>query len=91
MILASRQYIKAWEAETGPVHSGATWYLTEAAWNTSCEMQPDLPSEQRWRAVQALLAPAHDPDVPAPEKALLLGRVFQILLLTHLARLLPGE
>jgi hypothetical protein len=91
MVGASRQYIKAWEAETGLVHSRAAWYLTEALWRASSEMQPDLDAAHRWQAVQALLVPAHDPEVPAPNKALLLGRVFQMLLITYLARLLPGE
>jgi hypothetical protein len=50
-------------------------------------MQPDLQPEQRWQAIQELLGPASDPDVPAPEKALLLGRIFQILLIIHLSRL----
>jgi hypothetical protein len=85
MVAASRQYIKAWEVETGLVHSRAAWTLTEALWRTSVERQPDLPAEQRWQAIQSLLAPAYDPNVPAPDKAALLGRVFQILLLTHLA------
>lgn len=88
MIAASRQYIKGWEVETGVVHSHAAWYLTEALWRTSTEMQPDLPPEQRWEAIHSLLAPAYASDVPAPDKAVLLGRVFQILLLTHLAPLL---
>jgi hypothetical protein len=91
MVGASRQYIKAWEAETGLVHSRAAWYLTEALWRASSEMQPDLDGAQRWQAVHALLAPAHDPEVPAPNKALLLGRIFQMLLITYLARLLPEK
>jgi len=53
-------------------------------------MQPDLPPEQRWQAIQGLLAPAYKADVPAPAKAVLLGRVFQMLLLTHLAHLWPA-
>ncbi len=91
MVAASRQYIKGWQVETGLVHSHAVWVLTEALWHASNEMQPDLPSEQRWQAIHSLLAPAHDPDVPAPDKALLLGRVFQILLITYLAQILPGS
>ena len=87
MVAASRQYIKAWEAETGLVHGRAAWTLTEALWRTSVEMQPGLPSERRWLAIQSLLAPAYDPNVPAADKAALLGRVFQMLLLTHLAQL----
>lgn len=90
MVAASRQYVKGWEVETGVTHSRAAWYLAEALWRASEEMQPDLPAEQRWQAVQSLLAPAHDAEVPAPDKAVLLGRVFQMLLITYLSRLLPG-
>jgi hypothetical protein len=89
MVAASRQYIKGWEVETGLVHTHAAWYLTEALWHTSAELQPDLPPERRWQAIHSLLAPVHDSGVPAPDKAVLLGRVFQMLLLTHLAQLLP--
>jgi hypothetical protein len=88
MVAASRQYVKGWEIETGLVHSQAAWYLAEALWHASGETQPDLPAETRWQAIDQLLAPARDPDLPAPGKALLLGRIFQMLLLTHLARLL---
>ena len=91
MIGASRQYIKAWEAETEPVHTGAAWYLTEALWRASVEKLPDLAAEERLRAVQALLAPAYDAQVPAPEKAILLGRVYQMLLVAHLAELLREQ
>jgi hypothetical protein len=91
MVAASRQYIKGWRVETGLVHSHAAWVLTEALWYASREMQPGLSSEQRWQAIQSLLAPAHDPGVPAPEKAMLLGRIFQILLITHLAPILSDS
>lgn len=85
MVAASRQYIKAWEAETALTHTCAAWYLGEALWHASSEMQPGLAAEQRWGAIQSLLAPAHDPEVPAPDKAALLGRIFQMLLLAYLA------
>ncbi len=89
MVAASRQYIKAWEIETGLVHSCAAWYLTESLWRVSSEMQPELPPDRRWRAIQSLLAPVYDDGVPASAKAMLLGRVFQMLLLTYVAHLLP--
>ena len=37
------------------------------------------------------LAPVSASDVPAPDKAVLLGRIFQILLLTRLAPLLSNS
>jgi hypothetical protein len=89
MVAASRQYIKAWEAETGTVHTLSAWNLAEALWQASSHMQPQLLPERRWQAIEALLAPARDPQVSAPTKALLLGRVYQMILLTHLAQLLP--
>lgn len=90
MVAASRQYIKAWDAETSLVHTQAAWYLSEGLWRASREMQPDLGPEERWEGIQGLLAPAYAADTPAPAKAVLLGRVFQVLLLTHLARLWPA-
>jgi hypothetical protein len=90
MVAASRQYVKGWTAETDLVHTRAAWYLTEALWHASARMQPELPPARRWQAIQSLLAPAYAADVPAPDKALLLGRVFQILLLTHLLPLLSS-
>ena len=86
MVAASRQYIRAWDAETRLVHTQAAWYLSEALWRASRQMQPALRPEQRWQAIQDLLAPAYAAETPAPAKAVLLGRVFQMLLLTHLAR-----
>jgi hypothetical protein len=90
MVAASRQYVKGWRVETELVHSRAAWYLAGALWRASVEMQANLQPGPRWQAIQALLAPARDPAVAAPDKAALLGRVFQMLLVTYLARLLPG-
>lgn len=90
MVAASRQYIRAWGVEAGLVHSEAAWYLGEALWRASRRMQPDLPVEERRQAIDTLLAPARDPDIPASAKALLIGRIFQVLLLSHLDHLLAA-
>jgi hypothetical protein len=89
MVAASRQYVRAWQVETGLVHRNAAWYLARVLWQMSQELQPGLPDDQRWQIVQSLLAPAHDADVPAEAKALLLGRIFQLLLFIHALYLLP--
>ncbi|MGD8465778.1 MAG: hypothetical protein PVI09_18100 [Anaerolineae bacterium] len=90
MVAASRQYVKGWQTETGLVHTRATWYLTEALWHASAEMQPDLAADQRWQAIDSLLSPARDPEVPAPHKAILLGRIYQMLLLLYLIESAPA-
>jgi len=91
MIAASRQYIKGWQAEAGLVFSQAAWYLNEALWHMSEKMQPDTPSEERWQSIQSLVAPALDPEVDSAQKAVLLGLIFQMLLLIHLAPLLSTQ
>ncbi len=87
MVAASRQYVKAWKVEASVVFECAAWCLQDILWRVSAEMQPDLSGERRWQAIQTLLAPAHDPELSGSAKALLLGRIFQALLLTYLARL----
>jgi hypothetical protein len=90
MVAASRQYIKGWQLESDLVHREAAWYLTEALWRASSTAQADVPAEARWQAILSLLAPARAADVAPEAKAVLLGRVFQILMLTLVARLAEG-
>lgn len=87
MVAASRQYIKGWQLESELVHREAAWYLTEALWRASGTAEADAPVEARWQVISSLLAPARAADVAQEEKAVLLGRVFQILLLTLVSRL----
>ena len=86
MVLASRQYIKAWAQETELVHRRAAWYLFGALWQLSVECQPALGAEQRQALIQALLSPSLEADTPMPAKIALLGRLFQVLLLTYVLR-----
>jgi hypothetical protein len=88
MVAASRQYVKAWEVEAAQVHTCAAWHLTDALWRASMEMQPEESAEDRWESIQTLLAPVYAADTPAADKALLLGRIYQLLLLSHVTRLL---
>ncbi len=86
MILAARQYVKAWENEMSSDFNEAAWFLYRQYWQLSAEMQPDLARDERRRLVDELLAPVHDPDVNGTAKAALLGRLFQLLLLANLAQ-----
>lgn len=86
MVLGSRQYIKAWAVEVGPVHDDATWALREALWRLSEETQPDLPAGQRLDAVRRAL-PVELAQAQSSVKAVALGRLFQTLLLIRVSRL----
>jgi hypothetical protein len=88
MVLGSRQYIKAWAVEVGPIHDAAAWTLREALWRLSEETQPDLPGEQRLAAVRRAV-PAELAQAQPSVKAVALGRLFQMLLLIRVSRL-PG-
>jgi hypothetical protein len=91
MVGASRQYIQGWSAELDSVHEEATWVLTEGLWQISQDTQPELPPKERWQAIRSLLDPVHHQEITDEEKAFLLSRIFQHLLLTCLGRLLTGD
>jgi hypothetical protein len=84
MIIAARQYVKAWESEMTSDFNQAAWFLYRHFWQLSAVMQPDLPSEERRRLVDELLAPVQNPDTTGTAKAALLGRLFQLLLMANL-------
>ena len=88
MAIGSRQYIKAWTAELGPIHAAAAWTLREALWRLSEETQPDLEPASRLAAVQSLMPEALG-QAQSSAQAMVLGRLFQILLLIRLGQLLP--
>jgi hypothetical protein len=88
MVAASRQYVKGWEVEMDLVYTQTAWYLANALWQASAAARPDVPAAERWEAITSLLAPARSADVASEAKAILLGRVFQLLLLSHLVRML---
>jgi hypothetical protein len=91
MILASRQYVKAWEQELKSVHQSAAWTLYDALWNLSTQYQPDLATDERLALIETTLAPAVDEDAPFDTRLILLLRLFQVSLLLLLAPLCPPE
>jgi hypothetical protein len=81
MILASRQYIKAWEQELRSVHRRAAWTLYGVLWQLSNQYQPAMANNERRALIETILAPATSEDTPFETKALLLLRLFQTVLL----------
>lgn len=90
MVLGSRQYIKSWAVEVGPIHEEATWSLREALWRLSEETQPDLAPALRLDAVRCTL-PANLSQAANSARAVVLGRLFQMLLLIRVGRLLAEQ
>lgn len=94
MVLATFQYIKAWEAEAALVHNQAVWWLFEGLWWLSREFRPEMTAGERRKLIDALLAPARSEETDPVVKMALLVRLFQVLLIGSLrwvARLLVEE
>ena len=87
MVAASRQYVKAWDAEARLVHNESCWFVREALWELSEELQPELSPAARLESIRSLLAPIVNEETPAQVKIVLLSRLFQILLVLTIARL----
>lgn len=83
MIIAARQYVKAWENEMLSDFNQAAWFLYRQYWQLSADLQPDLELDERRRLVDELLAPVHDSETSGTAKAALLGRLFQLLLMAN--------
>jgi len=80
--------VKAWEMETGLVHYDAAWRLYGELWDISTTMLPVLPLDQRRACLDALLGPVVSPDTPGNVKAILLVKLYQVVLAMRLAPLL---
>ena len=64
MVLAARQYVRAWEQEMRANYNAAAWYLAREYWSLSANLQPELSPGRRRQLVdlQKNLLPNHDND-----------------------------
>jgi hypothetical protein len=93
MVLATRQHVKAWEGELDAVYANATWFLYGELWHWAERSKPDLAPRERRRLLDALLAPVRQAATPGFQKAVIVGLLFQVLLISHVtaeAARLPG-
>jgi len=81
MVLASRQYVKAFQTEIGSVHDSAAWRLYGEFWRLSERLRPELSLEERRQQIDALLSPIHDVSVESNPRAVMIGLLYQLLLL----------
>ncbi len=84
MVLATRQHVKAWEQGLESVYRDAAWFLYGELWRWAEERKPELPPDERRRLLDRLLRPVLARESPGFSKALVLGRLFQLLLMSYL-------
>lgn len=84
MVLAARQYVKAWEAEMRSDYNAAIWFLAPEFWHLSIDLQPRLAPGQRRQLVEQLFAPFSNEQLDRTMKAGLIIRLFQVLLIARM-------
>ncbi len=91
MVAATRQHVKAWEEGIASYIKSTAWYLYGELWWWTQEVNPGLPAAERRRQLDALFAPVFEPAQECSHQAVLLGLLFQILLLGRISGALPGS
>jgi hypothetical protein len=81
MVLASRQYVKAFDRELDTFHQQVAWKLRGHFWRFSAGRRPELSPEQRAALIDALFTPLLDRKSPGEAKSIALAYLFQLLLL----------
>jgi hypothetical protein len=89
MVLATLQYVKAWEAEMALVHDQALWWLYEGLWRLSCEFRPQVRTDERRKLIDDLLMPTRSAETEPTVRVALLVRLFQALLVSSLGWAAP--
>ena len=80
MVLAARQYVKAWEQEMEATYNSAVWTLSQEYWKLSVLLQPEMDAGLRQRLIAELIAPIQAENVEGIVKAGVIVRLFQLLL-----------
>lgn len=84
MVMAARQYVKAWEEEMQAVYKKSAWDLYGEFWVLSSELQAGVPAAERKLLLDNLLKPVFDDQTSGTVRALIIGRLYQMLLLVYL-------
>ncbi|MFB3854637.1 MAG: hypothetical protein ACE148_12530 [Vicinamibacterales bacterium] len=84
MVLASRQYVKAWQAEARQVQADTLWWLFEALWKLSRELRPGLAPAERRADIDSLISAARSADSPPALQAATMVALFEAVLIASL-------
>ncbi|MBZ5497999.1 MAG: hypothetical protein LAP85_16475 [Acidobacteriia bacterium] len=89
-VLASRQYVKAFNRELEAFYQQVAWQLRVHLWHFSAARRPELSPQERAAMIDSLFAPILDKKLPGEAKSVVLGCLFQVLLLGSLTSMLPA-
>jgi hypothetical protein len=81
MVLATRQHVHAWEGEIDAVYRSAAWFLYGELWRWTEHAKPGLPVDERRRLLDSLFSPLQSEATRGFHKAVLIGLLFQVLLI----------
>jgi hypothetical protein len=87
MVLATRQHVRAWEGELAAVHRDAAWFLYGELWRWTRERTPELDPVERRRLLDELMTPLQSLETTGEHTAILVGRLFQILIRDYTSEL----
>ncbi len=90
MALATRQHVNAWEAGLASVCTGSAWFVYEEMWHWARRIKPDLDACERRRLLDLLFKPICSGDSGNSSRLLLIGVLFQLLLLSEVVEELAG-
>jgi hypothetical protein len=88
-ILASRQYIKAYNRELEAFFQQVAWQLRAHLWRFSAARRPEMAPAERAALIDSLFAPVFKQETPGSAKPIVLGCLFQVLLLGAVTAMLP--
>ncbi len=83
-VLSSRQYIKGSTAEIERTIRDSSWFLYRAFWQLSSNTQASLSRDRRRQQLDDLFAPLQDGQTETAVKGILVGRLFQAILIMTL-------
>ena len=84
MVLASRQYVRAQEGELAALFRDVAWTLYQRLWQWTAEANSNLGTSERRQLIDKITQPLLDTDASNVVKAVLTGRLYQVLVLAHL-------
>jgi len=84
-VLATRQHVKAWRGELGAVFRDTAWFLYGELWRWARRRRPELAADERRQLLDRLFAAVAGETVGNADRAIVYGRLFQLLLVDALA------